>query len=140
MTFSATGLPTRATRVEPEAPFVPGTRPPGSSGWLRIEGSHADGRPLRAVTAINEGKFKVTIGRAGVELSADGPGISRQHAVIQGDAGRMTITDLGSRNGTFVNGVRCQRDEIFVLNDGDKILLGAAPVTVRLSPARGPIS
>ncbi|NRB71850.1 MAG: FHA domain-containing protein [Xanthomonadales bacterium] len=141
--LSSDGLPMRATRVarekqqQEETPFVPGTRPPGSTGWLRIEGSHADGRPLRAVTAVNDGNFKAIIGRAGAELNADGPGISRQHAQITIEQGRMTITDLGSVNGTFVNGVRCQRDEIFMLNDGDQLLLGAAPVTVKLSKARG---
>lgn len=89
------------------------------------------------MTAVRDGTFKAVIGRAGAELTADGPGISRQHARITIDQGRMTVTDLGSVNGTFVNGVRCQRDEIFVLKDGDQLLLGAAPVTVKLSKARG---
>lgn len=136
VTFSADGLPTRRTAAEPPT-FNPGTTPPGSSGWLRIEGTHADGRPLRAVTAINEGKFQAVIGRAGVSLSADGPGISRKHAVIVGEGGLLTISDLGSRNGTFVNGVRCQKDEVFYIDENDKILLGAAEVTVRMSPVKG---
>lgn len=135
MTFSATGLPTRLTREEPKT-FNPGTRPPGTNGWLRIEGSHADGRPLRAVTAITEGKFQAVIGRAGVALSADGPGISRKHAVIMSEGGRLTISDLGSRNGTFVNGVRCQPDEVFYIEPGDKLLIGAAQVTVTLKPVQ----
>lgn len=135
VTFSATGMPTRITREEPKT-FNPGARPPGTNGWLRIEGSHADGRPLRAVTAIAEGKFQAVIGRAGVALSADGPGISRKHAVIVGEGGRLTISDLGSRNGTFVNGVRCQPDEVFFIEPGDKLLIGAAEVTVTLKPAQ----
>lgn len=138
-TFSPTGLPTRQTRVEPQT-FKPATQPPGTSGWLRIEGSHADGRPLRAVTAIKDTKFQAVIGRAGVPLAADGPGISRKHAVIVGEGGRLTISDLGSRNGTFVNGVRCQQDEVFYIEEGDKIILGAAQVTVRMSPAKGPVT
>ncbi len=142
VTFSASGLPTNPTRrPEPEpATFVPGTRPPGTAGWLRIEGSHADGRPLRAVTTIGEGKFQAIIGRAGVQLAADGPGISRKHAVIVGEGGRLTISDLGSRNGTYVNGVHCQPDEVFYIDEGDKILLGAAQTTVRITPARGPVT
>lgn len=138
-TFSPTGLPTRQTRVEPQT-FTPSTQPPGTSGWLRIEGSHADGRPLRAVTAIRDTKFQAVIGRAGVPLAADGPGISRKHAVIVGEGGKLTISDLGSRNGTFVNGVRCQQDEVFYIEEGDKIILGAAQVTVRMSPAKGPVT
>ncbi len=135
MTFSATGMPTRVTRADTKT-FNPGTRPPGTNGWLRIEGTHADGRPLRAVTAITEGKFQAVIGRAGVALSADGPGISRKHAVIVSEGGRLTISDLGSRNGTFVNGVRCQPDEVFFIEPGDKILLGAAQITVTLKPVQ----
>ncbi|MEE4173353.1 MAG: FHA domain-containing protein [Xanthomonadales bacterium] len=136
--FSADGLPTRATRAEKPTTFVePSTRPTGGAGWLRIEGTHADGRPLRAITPIHDGKFQAVIGRAGVQLSADGPGISRKHAVIVGEGGRFTLSDLGSRNGTFLNGVRCQRDEVFYVREGDTILLGAAEVKVRLSPARG---
>ena len=139
VTVSVDGLPTR--KAEPEPPtFEPSTSPPGASGWLRIEGEHADGRPLRAVTSINEGKFQAVIGRVGVPLAADGPGISRKHAVIVGEGARLTISDLGSRNGTFVNGVRCQKDEVFYIEEADKILLGAAEVTVRLSPAKGPFT
>jgi hypothetical protein len=138
VTFSATGLPTRPTRVEQPPTFIaPNTRPTNGSGWLRIEGTHADGRPLRAVTPIHEGKFQAIIGRAGVQLAADGPGISRKHAVIMGEGGRLTLSDLGSRNGTFLNGVRCLKDEVFYLREGDTILLGAAEVTVRLSSPRG---
>jgi len=138
MTFSPTGMPSRPSRPTQEpTTFNPGTRPPGSTGWLRIEGSHADGRPLRAITALGDGKFQAVIGRAGVELAADGPGISRRHAVIVSEGGRFTLSDLGSRNGTFVNGVRCQQDEIFYVKEGDKILLGAAEVTLRLSAGKG---
>ncbi len=139
VTFSSTGLPERQTRAEPTT-FEPKTAPPEFRGWLRIEGNHADGRPLRAVTALRDGKFQAVIGRAGVELSADGPGISRRHAAITVEGGRMTLSDLGSRNGTFVNGVRCLPDEVFVITDKDKILLGAAQVQVRTSPGKGPVT
>ncbi len=142
MTFSATGMPTRRTREDhpPSRVTSPATQAPGAGGWLRIEGTHADGRPLRAVTSIGDGRFQAVIGRAGVQLTADGPGISRRHAVILGEGGRLLISDLGSRNGTFVNGVRCQQDEVFFIDEKDKILLGAAEIIVRMAPARGPVT
>jgi hypothetical protein len=139
VTFSSSGLPTRQTRVE-TATFEPKTPPTESRGWLRIEGTHADGRPLRAVTALRDGTFKAVIGRAGVELSADGPGISRKHAVLVIEGGKMTLSDLGSRNGTFINGVHCLPDEVFVLSEDDTVLLGAAQVKVRISPGTGPVT
>jgi len=46
---------------------------------------------------------------------------SRQHAVITVEAAFTTIRDLGSRNGTFVNG---ERIESQALVDGDVIQLG----------------
>ena len=56
--------------------------------------------------------------------------ISRRHAVLRGDSGTVTVEDLGSRNGTFVNGRRVRRAELAA---GDTIRLGnALLVLVRL--------
>ena len=47
----------------------------------------------------------IRIGRtAGNDIPLDHHGISREHAVINHDAEEYYITDLSSRNGTFVNG------------------------------------
>jgi len=54
-------------------------------------------------------------------------GVSRQHAVLKCTPASLTLEDLGSRNGTRVNGVRVQRTR---LEPGDEIRLG--PVTLRL--------
>jgi len=51
-------------------------------------------------------------------------GVSRQHAVIRLDEKRLQISDLGSSNGTFVNGVRLIPYQPHPLRDGDKIALG----------------
>ncbi|MDM0018919.1 FHA domain-containing protein [Variovorax saccharolyticus] len=47
---------------------------------------------------------------------------SRDHAVIDVEQAFVTITDLGSRNGTFVNDVRIESQ---VLAHGDAIRLGS---------------
>ncbi len=67
------------------------------------------------------------IGRADdAEIKLSDEGISRKHAkVIRGDTGDMTIVDLGSRNGTFVNMKRVDSRQ---LKDGDKIQLGAVTI------------
>jgi len=47
--------------------------------------------------------------------------LSRHHARIEHSAGRFFISDLESKNGTFVNGVRVRRQEI---RPGDLLKLG----------------
>jgi ABC transport system ATP-binding/permease protein len=52
------------------------------------------------------------------------PGVSEHHAELRRTpAGRYSITDLGSRNGTYVNGTRVSQQE---LNEGDIIAIGHA--------------
>lgn len=44
--------------------------------------------------------------RGSADLVLDDPGISRRHAVVRDQGGRVTVEDLDSSNGTFVNGQR----------------------------------
>jgi serine/threonine protein kinase len=59
----------------------------------------------------------------------DRPGISRHHARIEIAGTEAVIEDLGSRNGTWVQGVRITA--LTPLRDGDRIRLGDLEVTVR---------
>jgi transcriptional regulator with PAS, ATPase and Fis domain len=59
------------------------------------------------------------------------PHLSRRHAVMERRGGRVWISDLQSRNGTFVNGNRVERTE---LKDGDVIRLSDTILMVRLDP------
>jgi hypothetical protein len=62
----------------------------------------------------------------------DRPGISRRHACIRIEGGRAVLTDLGSKNGTFVNGRPV--DGATTLQDEDEIRLGRhATVVIRRS-------
>lgn len=60
--------------------------------------------------------------------------ISRRHARIECDGEQATIEDLGSRNGTRLNGVPIERPH--VLRDGDRIGIGSYELTVSLMNAR----
>jgi pSer/pThr/pTyr-binding forkhead associated (FHA) protein len=49
--------------------------------------------------------------------------VSRRHARIELRAGSVVVEDLGSTNGTFVNGERIERA---ALNEGDRLLIGTS--------------
>ncbi len=49
--------------------------------------------------------------------------VSRKHAKIVIQAGKVTIADLGSTNGTFVNGEKIKQAR---LKEGDRILIGTS--------------
>lgn len=53
--------------------------------------------------------------------------VSRRHAAISAREGELSIRDLGSTNGTFVNGVRVQEAQ---LREGDQILVGTSVMRV----------
>jgi diguanylate cyclase (GGDEF)-like protein len=52
-------------------------------------------------------------------------GVSRRHAQLRLDSGRVRLVDLGSTNGTWVGGIRVSSH---LLNDGDRIRLGQSTV------------
>jgi hypothetical protein len=60
------------------------------------------------------------------DVVLDSLSVSREHARLTRTDG-LAIEDLGSRNGTFVNGVRVQRARVA---PGDRIRLGATEVRV----------
>ena len=65
----------------------------------------------------------VTIGREGCDILLADPEVSRRHAVLHHPAGEAPrVEDLGSRNGTFVNGRRI--DGSSGLQPGDTLRFG----------------
>jgi hypothetical protein len=51
-------------------------------------------------------------------------GVSRRHAVIRRGEDTLTLVDLGSTNGTHLNGQRLIPNQPRVLRDGDEVRLG----------------
>lgn len=77
-----------------------------------------------------EGKTQeVVIGRdAACEFRIDEHMVSRKHARLVKKWDTVTIIDLASKNGIYVNDERITEQ---VLNDGDRILLGTLPLVFR---------
>jgi len=92
-----------------------------------------DRATLTVLTGSATGKmFKVgtsdtVIGRiATAQIHIEDDGISRHHARVRCADGKAWIVDLGSRNGTFVNGIRIA--DATELQANDKIQVGRATV------------
>src|SRR3954469_23061213 len=75
------------------------------------------------------------IGRASTAtLRLQHPSISRKHAEVSRRAERFFIKDLGSQNGTYINGVRIEKEsELFA---GDEIVVGTAQLRLRAQGAQ----
>jgi diguanylate cyclase (GGDEF)-like protein len=71
-------------------------------------------------------KSRTTIGRSKqAEIVLDDEGISRVHCAFTNDAGGWSVEDVGSTNGTIVNG---ERVSSISLQAGDRVQVGASAV------------
>jgi len=59
-------------------------------------------------------------------------GVSRLHAVVKRDAKRVLVMDLGSSNGTYINGRRLNPHVEEPLSHGDIVALGKLKIQVLL--------
>ena len=106
-----------------EAPATPASFDAGAHMYVKIVD-----RQFR----LSEGPS--VIGRADdAAIRLDSGGVSRHHAriVVSGDEAR--VEDLGSKNGTFVDGKPVT--ETRLLKDGDEIRVGAVTLTFHVTPA-----
>jgi len=129
------GLP-RSAPPPAGMPPVPGAGGGGfpSPSRSRVPVSHAlvvDGPNTRH--ELREGSN--VIGR-GSEASIRLPdtGVSRRHVDIQLANGKASVVDLGSTNGTLVNGRRVPH---ILLSDGDVIRIGHSVLVYRMDPPPG---
>jgi FHA domain/zinc-ribbon domain len=122
-------LKTKAAR--PEAPAVP------ANSWLSLH--LMDSGKILPLASRNE----FTLGRLSegqpimpdIDLTpyqAYASGVSRLHAVVKRDASRVMVMDLGSSNGTYLNGRRLNPHMEESLNHGDIVALGKLKIQILL--------
>jgi hypothetical protein len=81
-------------------------------------------------------KDNIILGRVrGNDVVISDPEVSRRHASITWERGQPVIRDLGSTNGTFVNGVRITGPQ--AIRDGDTIGLGKVQLGFQRSAVAG---
>lgn len=123
--------PEQAPGYQPEAPagFPPeqqaahaGGPPQGGARSVRLVAGDGRTYPLAiGSTVIGRGEQAT--------LRLPDVGISRRHARLDFDGTQVVLTDLGSTNGTMVNG---QRVSAVALNPGDMVQIGTTTLTYRV--------
>ena len=117
----------------------PGSRTMVHSTAERVAAGLADARGSRRRRAVLLlGSKRLVVGDAGVTLGrsrssdvmVDDPNVSRAHAEVRAHGSTWVLTDLGSTNGTRLNGRRVTQPE--VLGPGDQIEVGTTTLTFDL--------
>src|SRR5437763_9656096 len=100
-----------------------------ASARIEVVAGNAAGTWLDVTDELLIGRHADGAGRLGEDEE-----LSRYHARVSlGAGGTCTVEDLGSTNGTFVNGSRISVPQ--TLKQGDTIMLGGSTLVVRELPA-----
>lgn len=79
---------------------------------------------------------RVSIGRArNCDIVIRDPSISKLHALVRVDGSEFALLDIGSQNGTYLNGRRLAANEPVLLSTHDQVMFGGVPTTFMDSAA-----
>jgi EAL domain-containing protein (putative c-di-GMP-specific phosphodiesterase class I) len=103
-------------------------RQPLATSWF-LTGILEQGQPCAVVPIPRD---RMVIGRRpGLDLTLQSTFVSGQHTELVSCGGRLLVHDLGSRNGTFVNGTRVRGTRVGL---GDLIQIGDVELRVDRTP------
>jgi len=135
--------PEAAAPAAPAAPSAPAA-PPAAVAAFKANLKIVRGSPRKdQVFPLEDGNNLVgrwdpeTGSFPEVDLDADDPEakISRKHALIRIADGKITVEDIGSLNGTYVNrGSRLQPGSPVELKTGDEIIIGKTFLKLTIDP------
>lgn len=125
--------PRATTRTDDDAPDAARALPrdtaerlgvaSGSAEVVVLEGDGREGETIKLA------RSPVVIGRlSACDVVLTDANVSRRHAELRSDGARWTVVDLGSTNGTLVNG-KLAREH--VLSDGDILTFGQTEMMFR---------
>lgn len=100
---------------------------------LRIQVVH--GKPYGHTISFDNGQFIFGRGPE-CDVRPNSDLVSRQHCLLSVGDGGATIRDLGSRNGTLVNGQLVTEEQ--ALADGDKLHLGPLVLLINFDDPERP--
>lgn len=106
------------------------------AGAVEVAADRARRFALRVVKGVSDFAVYPIDGRTRIgrgtecDVTLNDPSVSRTHAVVDTEGPEPTVRDLGSTNGTFVNGARV---EAMRLRDGDELRFGNTHMTFEAS-------
>ena len=98
---------------------------------MKVQLVVVQGKPEGKTIPLAGPKFKIGRGE-GCQLRPNSDLVSREHAEFELGADSVAVRDLGSRNGTDVNGKPLPKGEPFVLKDGDLVKIGSLTFAVSI--------
>jgi pSer/pThr/pTyr-binding forkhead associated (FHA) protein len=87
---------------------------------------NVDIRPLQS----NDGGPRVTIGREKADVTIGERSVSKLHAAFSLEGGLLSLADLGSKNGTWLNGTALLPNHPSPVDVGDTVSFGTVTGTV----------
>lgn len=124
----------KPAREEQRLPDV-NTLPDGFDGIILLEGLADDSSDFQLFCIVDSKNIDIIIGRGDADISIEACSISRNHARLKLDGKSLTLSDLGSSNGTFIRGIPCLPEEIMFIEAEDEIQLGDIHCRIRLQTA-----
>lgn len=125
--------PELASGPAPEPLILPGTGRPGATALTLVFGGD-----LRHGVDRDRLSRGLRIGRGPeADIRVDGAGMSRLHAGLRLEGRRLMLTDLGSTNGTLVDGRRLVPNRPVQITSRSRIVMGSEPVSLIPTEARG---
>jgi hypothetical protein len=110
--------PPPAARTARPPPLAASPRPAGRPGWLRVVKP-----PPMSGASFQLTEAEATVGRApGCAVLLDDPTVSSLHARLTQRGDQIVVEDLGSRNGTLLNGRRLKAPT--AISPGDRLGIG----------------
>lgn len=110
------------------AVLKPGSRRKKPIAVLRAVNGPLAGKTWKMVGELSMGRGS----NQSIRLPEDAKGVSRAHCVIKSQGGTITVTDLHSSCGTFLNGQRLAENQSVPIKPGAIIGLGSDTVTFQL--------
>ena len=106
--------------------------PEGRDAFVMLQGMLDPDTPFSQFCAIELNRCDISIGRGDADIRIEHPTISRKHSRLIIEIDSMTLSDLGSSNGTYIGAVPCLAGDIMFLNSSDPVFLGNVGFNIKI--------